>query len=264
MFGDPRQDANIARNHHFPVVVAEKAPIPQQQSILGHVAEQRGDDRLLTGGDRLGNERRFDMCAQLDEADLADLGKRPIASFATGGTPKGRLVGRPVGQVQYDGVDAHQTHPLVKSTGRLRRRQETYGLVEQSTHGSHTQSLPRMAETRAAWRAFSGTRKPGSLENLANRNMGEDSHRLHHPQDDLVRQLASTRIDPPSLQQHLPNRLGINNLFQSSQPITNPPRNVGRKRATSLSHLRASLLAVEWFNHHKLSGGFDFRLFQRY
>ena len=126
------------------------------------------------------------------------------------------------------------------------------------------QSLPRMAEARSAWRVFSRTRKAGPLENLANRNICEDSHRQHHSQDYPVRQFASTRISSPGLQQHLPNRLGINNLFQSSQSITDPPRNVGRKRATSLSHLRASLLAVEWFNHHKLAGGFDLRLFQRY
>ena len=71
-------------------------------------------------------------------------------------------------------------------------------------------------------RLFAVAEPPGVLEDLADRQIGQHSHRQHHPQDDLVRQRTAARIDPPGGRECLLNVLGWDNLFESRQAIQDP------------------------------------------
>jgi hypothetical protein len=105
---------------------------------------------------------------------------------------------------------------------------------------------------------------PGVFEDLSDRQVGQHSHRQHHPHDDLVSQLAAARIDPARGLERLPDGRGRDNLFESRQSIQDPARVIGRQRAMSLWHASHSLLGALWVVNPKVTGGCDLRLFQRY
>ena len=137
-------------------------------------------------------------------------------------------------------------------------------MEEQVPHRRHAQPLTGDAEAGAVRRLFAFAEPPGGLEDLSDRQIGQQPHGQHHPQDDLVRQPTLRRIDPASGREHLLNVLGADHLFESRQSIQNPARVVGRQRAMSLWHASHSLLGALLVGKPKVTGGCDLRLFQRY
>ena len=102
------------------------------------------------------------------------------------------------------------------------------------------------------------------LEDLADRQLGQQPHGQHHPADDLVGQRATSLIGSAGGLKGLANRLGWDNLFESRQAIEDPARVIGRQGAMSLWHASHSLLVAGVLSKPKLTGGCDLRLFQRY
>ena len=131
-------------------------------------------------------------------------------------------------------------------------------------HRRHAQPLTGDAEAGAVRRLLAFAEPPGGLEDLSDRQIGQQPHGQHHPQDDLVRQPTAARIDPASGRERLLNVLGADHLFESRQSIQNPARVVGRQRAMSLWHASQSLLGALLVGKPKVTGGCDLRLFQRY
>ena len=131
-------------------------------------------------------------------------------------------------------------------------------------HRRHAQPLTGDAEAGAVRRLLAFAEPPGGLEDLSDRQIGQQPHGQHHPQDDLVRQPTAARIDPASGRERLLNVLGADHLFESRQSIQNPARVVGRQRAMSLWHASHSLLGALLVRKPKITGGCDLRLFQRY
>jgi hypothetical protein len=85
---------------------------------------------------------------------------------------------------------------------------------------------------------------PGVFEDLPDRQVGQQTHREHHPEDDFVRQETRAGVDPSGRRQRLSKFVGSDNLFQSRQPIQNPARLIGRQRAMSLWHASYGLLCL--------------------
>ncbi len=113
-------------------------------------------------------------------------------------------------------------------------------------------------------RLFAWAQPPGVFEDLTDRQVGQQAHRQHHPQDDLVSQRTASRIDLSGGRERLLNVVGADHLFESHQSIQNPARVIGRQRALSLGHASHSLLGALWVGKPKVTGGCDLRLFQRY
>ena len=65
-------------------------------------------------------------------------------------------------------------------------------MVEQVPYRLNPQPLPRDAEARAMGRVFAVAKPPGPLEDLPDRQIGEQSHREHDPQCDFVSQNATS------------------------------------------------------------------------
>ena len=102
------------------------------------------------------------------------------------------------------------------------------------------------------------------LEDLADRQVGQQPHREHHPEDDLVGQDAIARVDPPGRRQRLSDVVGADNLFESRQAIQDPARLIGRERALSSWHASRGLLVASVLSKPKVTGGCDLRPFERY
>ena len=102
------------------------------------------------------------------------------------------------------------------------------------------------------------------FEDLSDRQVGQQPHGQHHPQDDLVGQTTASRIDAASGRKRLLNVLGADNLFQSRQSVHDPACFISRQRTSSLMHASRSLLVALVLDKPKVTRGCDLRLFQRY
>ena len=105
---------------------------------------------------------------------------------------------------------------------------------------------------------------PGVFEDLADRQVGQQSHGQDHPAHDLVSESAAPLVDTAGGRECLANGLGRDNLFQSRQAVQDPARLIGRQRALSLWHASHGLRAAWVLGKPKVAGGHDLRLFQRY
>src|SRR5208283_5880568 len=74
------------------------------------------------------------------------------------------------------------------------------------------------------------------FENLANRQVREQPHGEHDPENDFMSQRTLAGVDPAGGVEGLLNVLGADNLFQSRQPIHNLASVIGRQRTSSLMH----------------------------
>ena len=228
------------------------------------MAEQTGDHRWLAMGGGPHHHGDFDMGPQLDQAELADLREGALAARPGRGAGEGGRVGLRVGDVEDRAVEPHQPQAAVERPRRLRPGQGTNDLEEQVPHRRHAQPLTGDAEAGAVRRLLAFAEPPGGLEDLSDRQIGQQPHGQHHPQDDLVRQPTAARIDPAGGRERLLNVLGADHLFESRQSIQNPARVIGRQRAMSLWHASHSLLGALLVGKPKVTGGCDLRLFQRY
>ena len=113
-------------------------------------------------------------------------------------------------------------------------------------------------------RLFAVAQPPGEFEDLSDRQFGQQPHRQHHPQHDLVGQRTASRIDPAGGRKSLLNVLGSDNLFQSRQSVQDPACFISRQRTSSLMHASRSLLVALGPDKPKVTRGCDLRLFQRY
>jgi len=102
------------------------------------------------------------------------------------------------------------------------------------------------------------------LEDPADRQVGQQAHREHHPEGDLVGQDAIARVDPAGRRQRLSEAVGADNLFEPRQAIQDPARVIGRQRALSSWHASRSLLVASVLSKPKVTGGCDLRPFERY
>ena len=204
------------------------------------------------------------MSPQLDQTELADLGESSVAARPGRGASEGRRVDVGVGDIEDDAVDPHQAESAVEGPGRLGPGQRANGLFEQATHGGDAQPLPGHAETRAMGRLLAEAESAGVLEDLADRQLGQQPHRQDHPADDLVGQFATSLIGSAGRLKGLANRLGWDHLFESRQAIQDPARVIGRQRAMSVWHASHGLLVAWVLSKPKVTGGCDLRLFQRY
>ena len=137
-------------------------------------------------------------------------------------------------------------------------------MVEQVPHRRHAQALTGDAEAGAMRRLLALAEPPGGLEDLSDRQLGQQAHRQHHPADNLVGQLATSLIGSAGGLKGLANRLGWDNLFEPRQSIQDPAGVIGRQRAMSLWHASHGLLVAWVLSKPKVTGGCDLRLFQRY
>ena len=128
-------------------------------------------------------------------------------------------------------------------------------------HRHHAQPLTGDAEAGAMWRLLALAEPPGGLEDLSDRQIGQQPHRQHHPQDDLVRQPAAACIDPARGCERLLNVLGSDHLFESRQSIEDPARVIGRQRAMSWWHASHRLLGALLVGKPKVTGGYDLHYF---
>ena len=240
-----RQEFHSGRIQLLPQLVAEKPLVQEEEHLRGQMPEQCGDHRPFTAVDVLENQADFDVGSQFDQTELAHLGKGPIAARPGRRASKGGVIGWRVGNVIDGAVDAHQAEPAVKRPGSSRLGQRAGNLGEQLTHGSHAQPLTCDAEAGSIGRLFTLPQPPGMFEDLADRQVCEQPHGEHDPQDDLVGQQTLSRIDTASGHQRLLNVLGPDNLFQTRQSIQNPACVISRQRTSSLMHVNHSL-HVTW------------------
>ena len=114
------------------------------------------------------------------------------------------------------------------------------------------------------WGVLSPNRSRRVLKDLADRQLGQQSHGQNHPADDFVCKFAASLIGSSSSRKGLANGLGRDSLLQSRQSIQDLARLIGRQRALSLWHASHCLLAIWVLSKPKITGGRDLRLFQRY
>ena len=160
-------------------------------------------------GDGAHDEGDLDMSPQLDQTELADLGESPVAARPGRGASEGRRVDVGVGDIEDDAVDPHQAESAVEGPGRLGPGQRANDLLEQVTHGGDAQALPGHAEAGAMGRLLAEAESAGVLEDLADRQLGQQPHRQDHPADDLVGQFATSWIGSAGRLKGLANRLGL-------------------------------------------------------
>ncbi len=228
------------------------------------MAEQAADHRLLAVGDGPQHEGEFDVGSQLDQAEFADLRERPIATRPGRGPAEGGGVGVRVGDVIDRPIEPHQAEPAVEGPGRLGLGQGMNELLKQAADRGDAQTLSGHAQA-GPMRGLLAEAKPACvLEDLADRQLGQDSHGQHHPADDFVGQHTTALIGSAGVRKHLANGLGRDNLFQSRQSIQEPARRIGRQRALSWLHRSHSLLGTLLVPKPKITRGRDLRLFQRY
>ena len=228
------------------------------------MAEQAADHRLLAMGDGPHHEGEFDVGPQLDQAELADLREGPVAARPGRGAAEGGGVGVGVGDVVDRPIEAHQAEPAVEGPGRLGPGQGMNDLLEEVADRGDAQALPGHAQAGPMRSLLADAEPAGVLEDLADRQLGQDPHGQHHPADDLVGQFATSLIGSAGGRQGLANGLGRDNLFESRQSIQDPARLIGRQRALSLWHASHGLLVAWVLSKPKVTGGCDLRLFQRY
>jgi len=187
----------------------------------------------------------FDVSSQFDQTEFANLGEGPITARPCRGASKRGVIGWRVRDVKDGAVDAHQTVSAVECAGGggLSQRADDQG--EQVTHWGHTQSLAGDTKARAMRRLFPLAQPPGMLEDLANRQVREQPHGEHDPEDGFMSQRTLAGVDPAGGVECLLNVLGADNLFQSRQPIQNAAGFIGRQRTSSLMHASQSL-HVTW------------------
>jgi hypothetical protein len=82
------------------------------------------------------------------------------------------------------------------------------------------------------------------LEDLADRQVGQQAHRQHHSEDHLVGQDAIAGVHPPGRRERLSDVLGAKNLCEPRQAIQDPARVIGRERALSSWHASRGLLVA--------------------
>ena len=228
------------------------------------MAEQAADHRLLAVGDGPQHEGEFDVGSQLDQAEFADLRERPIATRPGRGPAEGGGVGVRVGDVIDRPIEPHELEPAVEGPGRLGLGQGMNELLKQAADRGDAQTLSGHAQA-GPMRGLLAEAKPACvLEDLADRQFGQDSHGQHHPADDFVGQHTTALIGSAGVRKHLANGLGRDNLFQSRQSIQEPARRIGRQRALSWLHRSHSLLGTLLVPKPKITRGRDLRLFQRY
>ena len=224
------------------------------------MAEQAADHRLLAVGDGPQHEGEFDVGSQLDQAEFADLRERPIATRPGRGPAEGGGVGVRVGDVIDRPIEPHEAEPAVEGPGRLGLGQGMNELLKQAADRGDAQTLSGHAQA-GPMRGLLAEAKPACvLEDLADRQLGQDSHGQHHPADDFVGQHTTALIGSAGVRKHLANGLGRDNLFQSRQSIQEPARRIGRQRALSWLHRSHSLLGTLLVPKPKITRGRDLRL----
>ena len=191
-----------------PQLVAEESPVPEQEHLRSQVTEQPIDHRLLAATAVLDDQGDFDVGPQLDQAELADLGEGPVAARPGRGAAEGGGVGRRVGDVVDRAVDAHQAKRRIERP-RCLGGQRSGDVGEEVPHRGDPQPLPRHAEAGAMGRRFADTKATGMLEDLADGQVGQQSHGEHHPKDDLMGQGAAAGVDPPGVRQRLSDGGGM-------------------------------------------------------
>ncbi len=205
------------------------------------MTEQRRDHRPLAAVDVLDDHRDFDMSTQLDQTELANLGERPVAARPCRGASKSGVIGGRVRDVKDGAIDTHQTIPAVECSRRGGLGQRPDDLGEEVTYRGHTQPLAGDTKAGAMGRLFTLAQPPGMFEDLANRQIGEQPHGEHDPENDFMSQRTLTGVDPSRGVECLLDVLGVDNLFQARKSIQNPARFIDRKRTSSLMHASHSL-----------------------
>ena len=204
------------------------------------------------------------MRPQFDQAELADLREGAVAARPGRRAAEGGGIGGRVGHIEDDAIDAHQAESPVETAGGIGPGQRANDLLEQVSHRGDAQALPSHTQAGPMRGHLADAESPRVLEDLADRQLGQQPHGQDHPANDFVRQCAASRIRLAGDLKGLANGLGRDNLFESRQTIQDPARVVGRERAMSLWHASRSLLVAGVVNKPKLTGGCDLRLFQRY
>src|SRR5271157_1727601 len=259
-----RQDLDISRRHFFPEVIAEKPAVPQQKHLGSQMAEQAADHGLLAVAAGPDHEGEFGVGPQLDQAELADLGEGPVATRPGRGPAEGRGVGVGVRDVVDGPIKPYQSESAVEGPRSLGPGQRMDDLLKEVANRGDAQALPGHAEAGPMGGLLAEAEPACVLEDLANRQLGQQSHDQDNPADDFVGEFATSLIDAAGGREGLANGLGRDNLFQSRQSIQDPARLIGRQRALSLWHASHGLLATWVLSKPKIAGGCDLRLFQRY
>ena len=109
-------------------------------------------------------------------------------------------------------------------------------MLEQVADGRDAQALPGHAQAGSMGTLLADSEPACMLEDLADRQVGQQPHGQDHPANDLVGQCATSLIGFTGGREDLANGLGRDNLFQSRQAIQDPARRIGRQCALSVRH----------------------------
>jgi len=174
---------------------------------------------------------------------LRTWGKAPSPRGPAEGRPKAAALATESGTSRTVPVEAHQAQPLVERPRRLGPPQRADDPTEEVPHRRHPQPPPRHAEVRAARRLLAGAEPSGMLEDLADRQVRQEPHREHDPEDDLGGQDAIARGHAPGRRQRLVGG-------SSGRIICSSPANRSKIRpassAGSVHRPRGMRVAASW------------------
>ena len=136
------------------------------------------------------NEGDLDVGAQLDEAELADLREAPSPRAPPRGGRRRRRWPESRGR-RGPCRRGHQPEPTVEGPRRLGPGQRADDPLEEVPDRGDPQPPPGHAEAGAMRRLLADAESSGVLEDLPDRQVGQDPHREHDPEDDLVGQHAA-------------------------------------------------------------------------
>jgi hypothetical protein len=179
-------------------------------------------------------------------------------AFTSAGRPMSSPRTRGDGPLQRSGSDQ-----VLGGSARM-NYQKPGPALRPSALGRCAQASPGHAQAGPMRGRLSEAESAGVLEDLADRQLGQDPHGQDHPADDLMGQLAAAGIDPPGRPEGLADGLGGDSLFESRQAIHDPARRMGRQGAMSSWHASLGLLVAWVLNKPKVTTGRDLRLFRRY
>jgi hypothetical protein len=190
---EPKECFNIFLSQPGPEPVTEEIPVAQHEHPLTQIPGQSLYHAHLASAAWLDHNPEFGVSAELDQAEFANLGERPVAS-TTLWSPKGSGVGGRVGDIQHRSVDPDQTQPTVMPAWSIGPGQWTDDLLEQASNGSRAESTACPTQRGSTGQP----RQRGELgcvsEHLSQGQIGQQSHSQHDPQHDPVGQQAVRSI----------------------------------------------------------------------
>src|SRR5262249_3760257 len=229
----------------LPQPVAEEAAVPQQQQARAEVAEQPRGHGLLAAlllPDAFDHQGQLGAGADLDQAELADLGEGALAAAALGAA-EGQGVGGGVSAGVDRAVEGDHPPALVEGARGVWPGQGSSQRLKEQADGCDAQALARPAQAGAVGRLLrrGGDEAAAGLEQAREGQGGGHAHGQDEPEDDLEGQGAAAGGGAARVPQALQAVLAGDNLPQQEQPVQHPLGLAHRQRACPMLPARRPL-----------------------